>query len=80
MTDFVEELKQNHTLHGALIGGGVYYLMNKNESKDALKYGVVIGGLSAWYMGKWGHTTDGFDVGKNMFAGFNKEFAELTGT
>ena len=80
MTDFVQNLESNHTLHGVGIGIATYYLMNKNGSKDALKYGVVLGGLSMFYMNRWGHTSDGFDVGKNMFAGFNKDFAQLTGT
>ena len=50
MTDFVEQLKENHQLHSLILGGGAYYAMNKNESKDALKYGVVAGIGSLIYM------------------------------
>ena len=52
-------------------------MLNKQGNKNALKYGVIIGGLSMWYMDRWGHQAPNFD---NMFGDFNREFAELTGT
>ena len=77
MTDFVEKLKTNHQIHGLLIGGGVYYLMKKNGNDNALKYGVITGLVTGYYMSVYGHNAPNFD---NMFTDFNKELAELTGT
>ena len=77
MTDFVEKIKENHQVHGLVFGGGTYYLLNKNKNKNALKYGVIVGAISMWYMSVYKHQIHNFD---NMFTGFNREFAELTGT
>ena len=80
MTDFVENLKTNHTLHGALIGGGVYYLMNKNGSDKALKYGVVTGIGSMVYMKVFQHQNPFTLGGENALTGFNQGLAELFGS
>ena len=65
----MDNLKNNHTLHGALVGLGTFYLMNKNGSDKALRYALVFGLGSALYMNQYGHTKDGFTELQNMFSG-----------
>ena len=80
MTEFLEEIGSNHTLHGVALGGLTYYILSKNKNDKALRYGVVVGVLSAMYMKRFGHTADGFTAGENMLSSFTKEFAQLTAT
>mgnify|MGYP001129737479 CR=1 FL=1 len=80
MTDFVENLKTNHTVHGIVLGGGVYYLMNKNGSEKALKYGALTGIGSIIYMNYFNHQNPFTLGGENVLTGFNQGLAQLFGS
>ena len=72
----MDDLMNNHKLHGLALGIGVYYLMNKQGSDKALKFGVVFGIGSALYMDRYGHTTDGFREIQTLLGGKSTENVE----
>lgn len=49
----LDDLKNNHGIHGLAIGAVVYYLMRNN--KNALPISVGVGAGAYWWMSKHGH-------------------------